>query len=286
MPPEQAFTDRVATSFDRSASARYREVMQALVRALHGAAREVRLTEREWQLGSDFLTRCGQASDDRRQEVILLSDVLGLSMLTVGLNAPDDPRATQDTVLGPFFVEGSPEVPLGGDVAAGASGQPCWIEGRVTTVDGEPVCGARIEVWEADAAGFYDVQHVGGGTYGRAHLHSDDEGRYAFWAVRPVPYSIPHDGPVGDLLAAAGRGSMRPAHIHFMVRAPGCATLVTHVFAAGDPHLADDAVFGVKDSLVVRLEEQPAGPAPGGRRLEEPWCRLAFDIVLAPAPRG
>ncbi len=280
---EQAVTDLVLASFDGAASQRFREVMQALVRALHGVARDVRLTSQEWEAAIGFLTRCGHITDDRRQEFILLSDVLGLSMLTVGINAAGDPRATESTVFGPFFTAGSPEVPLGGDLAGGAVGQPCWVEGRVTDLAGTPVGGARIEVWEADDEGLYDVQHADGRTAGRGHLRTDDEGRYAFWCVRPTPYPIPDDGPVGDLLKAAGRGPMRPAHVHLMVTAPGMRTLVTHVFAAGDPHLHDDAVFGVKPSLVVQLQEQPPGDGPGGRRLDEPWCRFAFDIVLEAA---
>jgi hydroxyquinol 1,2-dioxygenase len=277
---EQDVTDRVLASFEGAPSARYREVMQALVRALHGFARDVRLTQEEWQEAIAFLTRCGHITDERRQEFILLSDVLGLSMLTVGINAPEHPRATEATVFGPFFVQGSPEIPIGGDVGGGATGQPCWVEGRVTDVDGRPVPGARIEVWEADDDGFYDVQHADGEVYGRAHLHTDEDGRYAFWCVRPAPYPIPDDGPVGDLLKAARRGPMRPAHVHFMVTAPEHQTLVTHVFAAGDPYLDSDAVFGVKDSLVVELEEQAPGRGPGERVLDGPWFRFTFDIRL------
>jgi protocatechuate 3,4-dioxygenase beta subunit len=276
---EQDVTDRVLASFAGAPSDRYRDVMQALVRALHGFAREVRLTQEEWEQAIAFLTRCGEITDERRQEFILLSDVLGLSMLTVGINAPQDPRATEATVFGPFFVQGSPEIPLGGDMGGSASGRPCWVEGRVTDVEGTPVPGARIEMWEADDDGFYDVQQ-GGELYGRAHLFTDEDGRYAFWCVRPTPYPIPDDGPVGDLLTAAGRAPMRPAHVHFMVTAPGHRTLVTHVFAAGDPHLDSDAVFGVKDSLVVELEEQPPGRGPGERVLDGPWSRFSFDIRL------
>lgn len=278
---EQEVTDRVLASLS-GAPPRTREVMQALVVALHGVAREVRLTDQEWQQGIAFLTRCGAITDDRRQEFILLSDVLGLSMLTVGINATSDPRATEATVFGPFFVAGSPEVAPGGDVAGGAAGQPCWVEGRVTDVEGTPVPGARLEVWETDEDGFYDVQYDDRRTSGRAHLFTDGDGRYSFWCVRPTPYPIPSDGPVGDLLAATGRGPMRPAHLHFRVSAPGLRTLVTHVFVAGDPHLGSDAVFGVKDSLVVTLEDQPPGTGPGGRELDRPWSRTAFDIVLTP----
>ena len=281
---EQALTDRVLASFEGAASHRTREVLQSLVRHLHAFAGEVRLTEREWQQGIEFLTRCGHITDDRRQEFILLSDVLGLSMLTVGINAPADPAATEATVFGPFFVEGSPEVPYGGDVAEGVSGDPCWVEGRVTDVDGHPLADAVLEVWEADDDGFYDVQYSDGRTAGRAHTRTDADGRYGFWSVRPVPYPIPDDGPVGDLLKAAGRGPMRPAHIHFMVSAPGHHTLVTHVFPAGGAHLNDDAVFGVKDSLVLDIDEHPPGPGPAGRSLDGPWWQLVFDIRLVPTP--
>lgn len=277
---EQAVTELVLASFDGATSPRFRKVMQALVSALHGAARDVRLTEQEWEAAISFLTRCGHITDERRQEFVLLSDVLGVSMLTVSINAAADPRATEATVFGPFFVDGSPKVQLGGDLGGAAVGQPCWVEGRVTDVDGTPVAGARLDVWEADDDGLYDVQHPDGRTSGRGHLLADDEGRYAFWCVRPTSYPIPDDGPVGDLLKAAGRGPMRPAHVHFMVSAPGLRTLVTHVFAAGDPHLHDDAVFGVKPSLVVPLQEQPPGEGPNGRRLDGPWCRFTFDIVL------
>ncbi len=279
---EQALTDLVVSSFDGAASPRLREVLQALVRGLHGVAREVRLTQAEWEVAVAFLTRCGEITDERRQEFVLLSDVLGLSMLTVGINAPADPRATESTVFGPFFHEGSPLVPLGGDLAGGAAGQPCWVQGRVTDLEGRPLAGARIEVWEADDGGRYDVQHPDRRTYGRGHLLTGADGAYSFWCVRPSPYPIPDDGPVGELLAAAGRSPMRPAHVHFLVTVDGFRPLVTHVFAAGGPHLDSDAVFGVKESLVVALEEQPAGAGPGGRVLAGPWCRFTFDPVLVP----
>jgi hydroxyquinol 1,2-dioxygenase len=279
---EQAVTDAVVASFAGATSPRLREVLQALVRGLHGVAREVRLTQAEWQAAVGFLTRCGELTDDRRQEFVLLSDVLGLSMLTVGINAPTDPRATRSTVVGPFFHEGSPRVPLGGDLAGEAPGRPCWVQGRVTDVEGRPLAGARVEVWEADEEGHYDVQHAERRTYGRGHLLTDDDGGYSFWCVRPAPYPIPDDGPVGALLAATGRSPMRPAHVHLAVTADGHRPLVTHVFAAGSPHLDDDAVFGVAPSLVVALEDHPAGTGPGGRVLDGPWCSFSFDLVLAP----
>jgi hydroxyquinol 1,2-dioxygenase len=225
-------------------------------------------------------------TDDRRQEFILLSDVLGLSMLTVGINAPRSAGATESTVLGPFFVPGAPEIPLGGDLAHEASGDPCWVEGRVVDTGGLPVAGARIEVWQADADGFYDVQYEGARTAGRGWLRSGPDGEYRFWSVHPAPYPIPADGPVGDLLAAAGRGPMRPAHLHFRVDAPGYQTLITHFFVAGDPYLDRDAVFGVKDSLIAEFTGHEPGPGPGGRELAGPWTSLCQDIVLAPEPSG
>jgi hydroxyquinol 1,2-dioxygenase len=277
----QALTEQVLRSFDGATSPRVRELLTGLVAHLHAYAREVNLTEAEWERAIAFLTRTGHITTDRRQEFILLSDVLGLSMLTIGLNAPEDVAATEPTVFGPFFVGDAPFVELGGDVAQGAKGEPCWVEGQVTDCEGTPLAGAEIEVWEADEDGFYDVQYSDGRTSGRARMIADDEGRYRFWSVRPAPYPIPSDGPVGELLAAAGRGPMRPAHIHFMVAAPGHHTLVTHVFAADGPHLDDDAVFGVKRSLVRELVAQPPGVGPGGRTLSDRWWTLVFDVRLA-----
>jgi hydroxyquinol 1,2-dioxygenase len=281
---EQGLTDRVLASFEHSGSARYREVMQALVRHLHAFAREVRLTDDEWAQGIDFLTRTGRATTETRQEFVLLSDVLGVSMLTVGINAPEHPDATPGTVFGPFFVADAPHVPLGGDVGAGAVGRACFVSGTVRDTDGRPLAGARIEVWEADDEGLYDVQRPDGPVTGRGWLQTDDGGGYRFWAVRPAPYPIPVDGPVGDLLAAADRGPMRPAHLHLRVTAPGCRTLVTHVFVAGDPYLEQDAVFGVIPSLVATWDDHPPGPGPEGRVLDEPWSSLDFDLVLARLP--
>jgi hydroxyquinol 1,2-dioxygenase len=280
---EQAVTDAVVASFADTSDERLREVLESLTRHLHAFAREIRLTEQEWEAGVGFLTRVGHITDDRRQEFILLSDVLGLSMLTVGINAPDDPRATEATVFGPFFVDGAPEIPLGGDIANGAVGTPCWVTGSVTSTTGAPIADARIDVWEADDDGLYDVQREGFEVAGRGWLRSGPDGEYRFWSVRPSPYPIPDDGPVGDLLAATGRGPMRPAHLHFKVTAPGFRTLVTHVFVAGDPHLGSDAVFGVKESLVVDVAEHPAGTAPDGRVLDTPWASTHFDIVLPEA---
>jgi len=280
---EAALVDRVERSFDDCADPRLKEVMQSLVRHLHAFVTDVRLTEEEWAAGIRFLTDAGHITDDRRQEFILLSDVLGASMQTITVNNEAYGNATEATVFGPFFVEDSPGIEIGGDVAFGAAGQPCWVEGTVTDTDGTPVPGARIEVWEADDDGFYDVQYDDGRTSARGHLFTDDQGRYAFWALTPVPYPIPHDGPVGKMLEAVGRSPMRASHLHFMVTAEGLRTLVTHIFVCGDELLGWDTVFGVKDSLVKDFEEQPAGtPPPDGRAVDGTWTRVRFDIVLAP----
>ena len=283
---ELAVTEEVVASFDGAQSARYREVMQSLVRHVHDFVRDVRLTDDEWHEAIGFLTRTGHMCDDQRQEFVLLSDVLGLSMLTVAVNEVADPAVTQTTVFGPFFVEGSPEIELGGDLAAGAVGQPCWVEGTVRGVGGEPVAGARIDVWEADGEGLYDVQYDCAVTANRGHLFADAAGSFRFWSVRPVAYPIPTDGPVGRLLAAAGRGGMRPAHIHFMIRAAGYRKLTTHLFVAGDEYLSDDAVFGVKEQLIADFVDHPAAqPPPPGGPAGSDWSSMSFDFVLAPDGR-
>jgi hydroxyquinol 1,2-dioxygenase len=280
---EQRLTDEVVASFEGAPDPRLREIMGALTRHLHGFLREVRLTEDEWRAAIGFLTATGHLTDDRRQEWVLLSDVLGASMQTIAINNEAYADATEATVFGPFFVDGSPEIPLGGDLAGGGAGEPCWVEGTVTDTDGNPVAGALIEVWEADEDGFYDVQYDDDRTAARGHLHSDDDGGYRFWALTPTPYPIPHDGPVGRLLAASGRSPMRASHLHFMVRAAGRRTLVTHIFVRGDEYLTRDSVFGVKASLVKDFARQPAGTsAPGGRDVgDRTWSRVRFDIVLA-----
>jgi hydroxyquinol 1,2-dioxygenase len=279
---EQVVTDEVLASFAQAASPRYREVMESLVRHLHAFARDVRLTEDEWTTGIDFLTGCGRITTDRRQEFILLSDVLGLSMLTVGINHPAEPEVTEATVFGPFFVDGAPEIPIGGDIARGAAGQPCWVSGTVRGSDGKPLSGARIEVWEADDDGFYDVQYGDRHSAGRGHLFAADDGSYGFWGVTPTPYPIPDDGPVGDLLRAAGRGPMRAPHLHFLVTAEGYHRLITHIFVRGSEYLDKDSVFGVKDSLIVDFVEHEAGTtAPDGQTRDQSWTSAEFDIVLA-----
>jgi hydroxyquinol 1,2-dioxygenase len=285
---EQELVDRVVASFAATPDPRLKEIMEAAVRHLHAFLREVRLTEAEWESGIDFLTAVGHATTDRRQEFVLLSDTLGASMQTITINNEAYADATEATVLGPFFVADAPLVEPGGDIAGGASGQPCWVEGTVRDTDGEPLAGARIDVWEADEDGFYDVQYDDHRTSARGHLFTATDGGFRFWAVTPTPYPIPHDGPVGRMLTATGRSPMRASHLHFKVTAPGHRTLVTHIFVRGDELLSRDSVFGVKESLVKDFAEQPAGtPGPDGRDLgSRTWSRVRFDIVLAPADAG
>jgi protocatechuate 3,4-dioxygenase beta subunit len=268
----------VVASFDNAPSARFREVMTSVVRHLHAIVRETRLTEQEWNTAIEFLTQTGHITDDRRQEFIMLSDVLGVSMQTVTVNNQLFANATEATVFGPFFLENSPEVANGGDIAAGSHGQPCWVEGTVTDTSGHPLPGARIEVWENDEDGFYDDHRVAG----RAHVFADENGEYRFWALTPTRYPLPDDGPVGHMLKTAGRSPWRAAHLHFMVTHPEHRRLVTHIFVQGGD-LAD-VVFAVRESLVLPFEQQAAGtPTPDGRDLGgTSWSRVRFDIVLAP----
>ena len=281
---EQFVTNIALESFEDSPNERLKEIMQSLTKHLHDFAREVRLTEDEWNAGIKFLTDAGHITTGTRQEFVLLSDVLGVSMQTIAINNEAYENATEATVFGPFFVENAPEIDNGGDMAFGAKGQPCWVEGTVKDTDGNPLPGARIEVWECDEDGFYDVQYDDGRTATRAHLFADENGEYRFWGLTPVPYPIPYDGPVGKMLDAVGRSTMRASHLHFMVSAPEKHTLVTHIFVNGCEYLKRDSVFGVKPSLIKDFEQQTANtPTPDGRELDRDWARARFDIVLPPA---
>ena len=267
-------TQAVIARLAQTPDPRLKQIMTSLVQHLHAFAREVKLTEAEWMAGIEFLTATGHKCDDQRQEFILLSDTLGLSMLTVALNNDKPQGCTEATVFGPFHVDGAPAIAPGGDVAQGAPGSPCEVRGSVRGLDGEPVAGATIDVWQADAEGKYDVQRADlAHPQGRGVLHSGPDGRFHFTSVVAEPYPIPDDGPVGDMLRATKRHPWRPAHLHFMIQAPGYQTLVTHVFRNGDPYLESDAVFGVRSSLVADWVTQPDGRV-----------TLDFDFVLNPAP--
>lgn len=277
-------TAEVLARFENSGSQRFKEVMQSLVRHLHSFIQEVELTEKEWFEAIDFLTRTGHISDDKRQEFILLSDTLGASMQVIGINNRKPPEATEATVFGPFYVEGAPKYENGDDLANGAPGQPCFVSGRVRSTSGEPIPRAHLDIWQADEEGLYDVQRQGlQEAHGRGQLNADEEGRFWFWSVKPEPYPIPYDGPVGDMLKAAGRSLMRPAHIHFMVSAPGYEAVVTHVFEEGGEHLDSDAVFGVKGSLVADFVRHKPGVALDGAEMDTAYYTMSYDFVLTPS---
>jgi hydroxyquinol 1,2-dioxygenase len=271
---------------------RMREIMTALVRHVHAFAREVDLTPEEWLAGMRFLTETGQISTDKRPEFILLSDVLGLSMMVVSLaqarasgNAKGASEATEATVEGPFFWPGAPDVALGADIGEGVPGEPTYYAGRVTDLDGKPIAGALLDLWSGDGNGKYDVQLSSEPTMrGRGRLRTDDEGRYWFWSIRPNFYPIPDDGPVGVMMRKTDRSIYRPGHMHMIVSAAGHVPVTTHIFVAGSPYIDDDAVFGKRDSLVVPFEKHPPGRAPDGREMKVPYHSARYDFRLAPAP--
>lgn len=277
-------TQRVIDSFSGAQDERLKTVMEALVRHAHAFVQEVKLTEDEWSTAVKFLTRTGQICSDTRQEFILLSDVLGVSMLVDAVNN-SRPEVTPSTVLGPFYVQGPPAMPAGGDISHGAPGSPLYVDCRITDAAGLPVAGAIADVWQSDSDGFYDVQRddLPGPTL-RARFESDAEGRVRFWSILPCAYPIPHDGPVGEMLEATGRHPWRPAHLHFMISSPGHQRLVTHLFVDGDQYLGDDAVFGVKPDLIHAFPAAPADrPRPAGGPPGDEWRLLDYTFSLAPA---
>jgi len=281
---ENTITEAVLQSLSATPDARLLEVLSGLVRHLHDFAREVRLTEAEWMAGIEFLTATGQKCSDKRQEFILLSDTLGLSTLNVALNHAKSSQATEATVFGPFHLSDAPRFALGDDISGGAVGEPLFVQAIVRGTDGKPVADAEVDVWQADADGFYDVQRPElGAPQGRGVLRSDAEGRIHFRAVMPVAYPIPTDGPVGRMLEATARHPWRPAHVHFMISAPGYQRLTTHVFSDGDRYLDSDAVFGVRSSLIGDYRRHAGGEAPDGSVQEGVFWTLDFDFVLEPA---
>lgn len=272
---EEASAEAVNARIGPHTDPRLATVMAALVRHLHAFAREVELTQAEWDHAIGFLTRTGQMCSDQRQEFILLSDVLGFSMLVDAINNRRPSGATENTVFGPFHVEDAPIRAMGETISLDGKGEPCLFEGRVLDLDGQPIEGATVDVWSDNADGFYDVQQPETQPQwnNRGRFVTGADGRYSFVGIKPVSYPIPDDGPVGQMLAALGRHPWRPAHMHFLVTAPGFQRIVTHTFVGGDRYLTDDAVFGVKESLVAPYE------ATGG---EISW-RSPFDFVMVRA---
>lgn len=278
---ETTITQAVISSLENCKDERLRTVLTSLVQHLHTFARDVRLTEAEWFSGIKFLTDAGHITDDKRQEFILLSDILGLSMLVMAQNNARPAGCTESTVFGPFYVEGAPLVDNGADIANGAVGEPCFVQGTIRGLDGVPVAHAQIDVWQSDADGFYDVQYSGKDEHrARARLYGRQDGTFDFRSVLAVPYPIPHDGPVGKMLAVVGRHPWRPAHLHFMIEAAGYDRLITHVFRSDGPYLDSDAVFGVRSSLVSDWVKHAPGPMPDGSVSAVPFYTLGYDFVL------
>lgn len=283
---ETTITDAVIKAFAATPDPRLKEIMTSLVQHFHDFAREVQLTEDEWFRGIDFLTRTGQACSPTRQEFILLSDTLGLSQLVVAQNHRRAPEATEQTVFGPFHVEGATPLPAGANIAEMIEGEPLFVQARVTGIDGVPIPRATVDVWHADAEGLYDLQDPDWSPDDmklRGVFTTDCNGRFGFQTIMPCAYPVPTDGPVGEMMRAAVRHDMRPAHVHFRVAAPGFDTLITHVFVEGDPWLESDAVFGVRDSCIASFEPHEAGETmPNGTVANHPFHTLDYTFRLQP----
>jgi hydroxyquinol 1,2-dioxygenase len=271
---EKNLTDVVLARLARCEDPRFKQIMTGLIRHVHDFVREVELTEAEWFEAIQFLTATGQKCDADRQEFILLSDVLGVSMLVDAINHRKPNGATESTVLGPFYVAGAPDLPAGADIAHGSPGEPAEVSGQVRALDGKPIAGAVLDIWQTAANGFYSTQDPDQDRFNlRGRFRTDAKGGFSFRTIKPVSYPVPTDGPVGRILGAMGRHPHRPAHIHFIVSAEGYDGVATHLFAEGDPYLDSDVVFGVKNSLVV-----PFTPSADGKRLE-----VRYEFRLTPA---
>jgi len=279
---EDNITDLAVRRWATARDPRLAEIMTAFVRHLHDFAREVRLTEDEWMAAIEWLTRTGQLCDDKRQEFILTSDVIGLSMLVVQLNHRFAAAATPATVLGPFHIDGSPGLAFGADMSDGVPGTPLYIAGAVRDLDGSPVAGAVLDIWQADPDGAYEAQLDVDEARLRAKYTSRDDGSYCVRTIAPRGYSIPMDGPVGDLIGRTDISHFRPAHVHFLINVPGYEPLITHLFQQGAEYLDSDVVFGTRSELVIPFVPHGPGPTPDGHTSEVPWLRADYDFVLQP----
>ena len=282
---EDDITNEVLRRFEATPDARLRQVMQSLVRHLHAFVKDVELTEAEWFAAIQFLTDTGHMCDDKRQEFILLSDTLGVSMAVDLINHRKPEGATESTVFGPFHRDGAPELPAGGNIAPrDTAGMPAVITGRVLDLNGQPIAGARLDVWQADSSGRYDSQYADSSElHMRGRFRTGADGRYVVRTVRPVYYAIPTDGPVGRMLRATNRHPWRPAHVHFVVSADGYEPVTTHLFDDVDPYLDSDTVFAVKDSLICTFLQHDTRDETAERLgIAPPFCTAHFDFVLKP----
>jgi hydroxyquinol 1,2-dioxygenase len=278
---EKSITAAVLARMDQCDDPRFKQVMTSLVTHLHDFVREVKLTDAEWFGAIQFLTAVGQTCTDKRQEFILLSDTLGVSILVITLNHPASGGTSDSTVQGPYYWDGAPELPNGANLAVGVKGEPAFYSGRVLSSDGTPIAGALLDVWSGDGEGTYDMQMEGDvGMKARGRIRTDAQGKYAFRSIKPEYYPVPTDGPVGVMLNRMGRHPMRPGHIHMIVSAPGHHAITTHLFAAGSQYIDSDAVFGVKESLVTAYAKHPAGAAPDGTRIDVPYYTVNYDFRL------
>ncbi len=272
---------------------RLKEVMSSLIKHVHAFVQDIQLKPDEWMAAIEFLTATGHMCDAKRQEFILLSDTLGISMLVVAIEqakaaAAFKPEAgaerpTEATVLGPFFWEGAPALALGADIGAGNAGDPAYYSGRVTDTVGNPIPNCTLDVWSGDGDGFYDLQKGPDAPMAlRAQFHTDADGYYRFWSIRPTFYPVPDDGPVGKMLRSMGRHPNRPGHMHTMLRSPKHETLITHLFVSDSPFIESDVVFGVRDSLIVDFAKHPPGVAPDGRVMDKTYHSCHYDFKLVP----
>ena len=278
---EEQITQNVLNSMAQAPNPRLKKVMNSLISHLHDFIREVELTQEEWALGIQFLTRTGQMCDDKRQEFILLSDITGVTMLVDAINHRLPDGATESTIFGPFYREGAEELPMGATISKDGRGDPVVVTGRVLSPEGTPIPGALLDIWETDENGLYEQQDPEQPDMNlRGKFRTDSEGRYSFVGIKPVSYAIPDDGPVGQLIRALGRHPFRPAHIHLLISADGFAPVTTHLFVKGDPYLDSDAVFGTKDSLVVDFIQHDAEEEAARYDLTVPFYKVEYDFVL------
>jgi hydroxyquinol 1,2-dioxygenase len=279
---ERNLTDLVVERWSSTPDPRLREVVTALVRHVHAFVREIEPTQDEFFAAIDFLTRTGKMCTDKRQEFILLADVLGVEMLVDAINNRLPGGATPTTIEGPFHVPAAPQLENGENMAQGAPGTPCFVVGTVRSTDGKPIQGAALDIWQTDGEGLYEGQRGDeiSGPWMRGLYQSGVDGTYLVRTVVPIGYTIPMDGTVGELVDKAAISHMRPAHIHFILTAPGHRQVVTHLFQQGDQYLDSDAVFAVKEPLIVDFEQQPAGKAPNGETIDGPYYVVHYDFVL------